>query len=361
MNLEGIAGRYAVNRPLNEYERKRRLAPKYQGARSEAGDSRHSVIRINSAFLETVDKFYSFRGMLTMFALPLAALALLLPMGVLATMFTKHWQELTGADLMAALATTAFLCTLMLGMFGILLWVLSKDLFAYTHYPVRLNRKNRMVYVFRSNKPGGVLKVKWDEVYWVMAVCSKSRKLGQSPDHEIRGHVMDPDGVTVRDTFCLGDYDADTNVLARHWEHFRRYMEGGPGQIDAQELLPIAQRRESFWFGMKRAGLAFSNAHWIPWVLFSPLWATMGVVRRLAMLTSRVPRWPPDVEAECAAPPGDEPRKKDTVSRVGDMTDWMRLVPVSAAGASIGGYFYYWVFTASGFTRTIAETVQMLR
>jgi hypothetical protein len=47
-----------------------------------------------------------------------------------------------------------------------LIWLLRKESFAYTHYPMRFNRKTRTVHVFRPN--GTVLSVPWDQLYFTL-------------------------------------------------------------------------------------------------------------------------------------------------------------------------------------------------
>jgi hypothetical protein len=344
MNFEGVTSKYRLNRPLTEYEKHNRLSLERPTDKIEPL-SQWMLVRINSTFMEVVDKLYSFRGFLFLISGPLfvflSCMSVIFPISLIQVLRRGTDQPIV-ATIVASAITIAFITFAFIAFS-----ILTKDAFAYTHYPIRLNRKNRTVYVFRSNKPGGVLKVKWDDVYWVLAICDRTPFAGKY-DYEIRGHVMDPDGVTVRDTFSLGQDNGDQDLLRQHWEVFRRYMEGGPGQVPPQQLIPIAERREGFWYGMQRAGFIVS-LYWIFWVMTSPMWASIGIARFICMRTSRLPRWPADVEAECAVPPGSEPRKKDTPGRVGDFLTWVYLVAASIAGLSAAGYAFYDMFIETGY------------
>ena len=67
MDLAGLVRKFAVNRPLSESELELRLLQK-----SRLNLSPHyqmSVIRMNSTYLETVDKWYLQKGMLTLIAI----------------------------------------------------------------------------------------------------------------------------------------------------------------------------------------------------------------------------------------------------------------------------------------------------
>jgi hypothetical protein len=67
--------------------------------------------------------------------------------------------------------------------------------FAFTHYPIRFNRKTRMVHLFRTN--GTVVSVPWDRVFFTMG------HMTQWNEWEVRGHVLKPDNDTIQETFAL--------------------------------------------------------------------------------------------------------------------------------------------------------------
>jgi hypothetical protein len=359
-NYEGWTIKYLVNRSLTCEERLR-LQPTEHSSLHEP-QAQWTTIAANDVYVESVDKFYAYRGITALFGLPLLTLVAVMSIVFPMTIFENFNELVERGDLLGMLAGVGF-STLLTTSATIYIArvLLQKEVFAYTHYPVRLNRKNRLVYVFRHNGPGGVLVVKWKEVLWEIAHCKRS----DASQHEIRGHVMDPDGVTVRDTFPLGVSDS-LDVVQGQWEHFRRYMEGGAGQVKPQQLLPLANRREPFWFGMRRCA-ANVDLHPIVVLVTSPLWASIGWVRGLVMRTCRVPRWPADVIEACEAQvrPGELMRKKDSISSSfgAASDDWLsRVVMVVGvfAGGACGAAFWYWVFTGSGFTKTVGELFEMI-
>ena len=192
-------------------------------------------------------------------------------------------------------------------------WLLRKESFAYTHYPMRFNRKDRMVHVFRPN--GTVLSVPWNKIYFTLG------HLPQWNEWEVRGHVMAPDKITVLETFALsyvGSLSAadvkpgNTNFSQQdyvrgHWEFIRRYMEDGPQAVSGQVqfCMPVAERHESFMVGVERVFANVAGANFVLyWILF-PLCLVVSLCRFIAMRTSKIPQWPQDIEASSAIEDGD--------------------------------------------------------
>jgi hypothetical protein len=357
MNFEGWP-RYPANFELAPQHYGTRLDGKRREARIDE-DADHTTISINSVFLEAVDKFYPWRGVIALFFVPLFLLAVFGCASMLWTGLAQPTEALLREPLWLRVGVSLLVGGVMFGgtAFFLAKFVLLGEVFAYTHYPVRLNRRNRMVYVFRSHRSGGVLAVKWDDVFWQLAPCDKTPKFGGMVfEHEIRGHVLDADGKTVRDTFSLGRTSNACGAKAQ-WEHFRQYMQGGPAQIGPQELLPIAHKRESFWFGLWAAAREWDvNAALL--LLASPLWASFGLARTLAMLTCRRPRWPADVEAACALPEAEkEPRAKDRPARVGSLRNWTCLLPGTVIGWTCLFLFARWLLVGAGYTTLFHEWV----
>jgi hypothetical protein len=352
MNYEGWI-RYPRGFSLTEAQRRDRLTLDRPSTRTEPL-SGWTTIQVNSTFIEVVDKFYPERGLLTLFFVPLVLVISWFVFSVVGFGFyptTEALRTMPVGQRLAVTLTGAVIATVPGAVLSFFL--LSKELFAYTHYPVRLNRKNKMVYVFRSNRAGGVLAVPWDEVFWRIAPCDRSRKdlLGNYA-HEVRGHLLEADGVTVRDTFSVGLCDTEYKLVEGQWELLRKFMVGGPAQVGPQELLPLAGRREGFWFGMWCVAREF---YWnVPALLLaSPFWASEGLARKLAMLTCRQPRWPADVEAACAVPPSEAGgmRSKDTIARVGSARNWALLLSGAVIGWICLYLFVRWVLVNAGYTR----------
>ena len=291
MESTGLLSKYSVGRTLTEDERKLRLGrstrrdlpPVYQ----------LSVIRLNSTYMELVDKFFPLKGLISTVAIVSLFISLYGLLGLVfdfmdyPTVEAGDWLLLFGVALVFSpvLWTSAFF--------------LRKDCCTYTHYPIRLNQKTRMVHVFRLN--GTVLTVPWDEVFFCIAALPQG-------DWEIQGHVLDSDGATVKETFPLSYYTVKSGlpVLERYWEFVRRYMEEGPEDAAhrVEFFMPVADRRESIANGFHRMH-AELGGNFIMTVIGAALALILIPGRWIAMQTSKVPKWPREIEEACRIEPGD--------------------------------------------------------
>lgn len=302
MEFSGLLVKYHINRPLTEQERahhlqqKRRLnlEPHYQ----------LSVIAMNSTYLESVDKWFAWKGVLTAVASLLLALFGWMALAILS--LTAHSAAVdrlndgsthiaNGLGIVAAISLLGWPCV----------WLLRKESFAYTHYPLRFNRKTRMVHVFQLD--GTTISVPWDEIFFTLG------KMGTQ--WEVRGHVLDADRDTVRATFALScvrvlsdpDIDPGTkqfsnqDLVRSHWEFIRRYMEEGPKHLSGQVqfCMPVDGRRESAKGGAQRVFANFAEAPVLLWLVVFPLCAIISLFRILAMRTSRIPSWPKNIDEVC--------------------------------------------------------------
>ena len=299
MQYTGLAKKYSINRRLTDRERERQLKQK---ARLEVEPAYQlSVIRLNSTYVELVDKYFAWKGFLTTFAIIAAAMMSYFAIGSL--FITPVTESETTEELFFALGVLVIVAPLLFFLY----WMFRKEAFAWTHYPIRLNRKTRMVHVFRTD--GTVLSVPWDEIFFCIA------RLPQA-DYEIQGHVLDADGVAVKETFAfamLTGSEKESELLKQHWEFLRRYMEGenlAPIYEHARYVLPIADKRESFKLGFHRTH-ADVGAVPLPFqamILLIYLISYPG--RWLAMRTSKLPVWPDEIEAQCRIDP-DDPYVRD--------------------------------------------------
>ena len=289
MNAEGLIFGYQLNRPLSPSEIDNKITDEKSSHRPYHD---LSVIKFNSTFVESVDKFYEIRGWPALAIAPFA-LAVLLASTVLSG----------GRYGLVPILTLTVLILPLIG--GAL--VFMRDAFRYTHFPIRFNRRNRHIYVWRTN--GTVLKVPWDSVYFTL--CTEGN--GIMSDYVV-GHVLDPDGQTVRESFALpitGDGKQAHPYLRAHFEFFRLYMDEGPQAVlDAIApqplncLPPLDRQREGWFIGWQRLNL-FYRAFPLARILIQPVIIAASITRWIAMLTSRIPRWPDWVEQECAVEPGD--------------------------------------------------------
>lgn len=287
-------------RPITDRERGWRLPHGYRFPQMHASGC---VIRINSTYLELVDGYFKNRG--TMAAIGLYAV-LLFSGALLAfwySTFTDYFLKpqwhysadpSANAMLMAMAAITSMAFCPIVGFIAFNRRI--GEWFGYTHYPIRLNRKNQTVYVFRSD--GTVLSAPWNGLYFTLRT---NLRAGIYNNYGIAGLVLTgPD--TVLETFVFGYASERIDFCHEHWEFIRRYMEEGPqAVIDAPGLdmfPPIADKRETIYQGWIRL---IANDSWNPIVktLMYPINALFFIGRLTNRWTCKVPLWPAEVEAAC--------------------------------------------------------------
>jgi hypothetical protein len=249
--------------------------------------------------MELVDKFYGWKGFLTTVLLICIGMITFFSLFMVFDAVFFGWKNTEPEEYLLVF----FVLTIFAAPFiWVGIWLLRKESFAYTHYPIRLNRKTRMVHVFRTN--GTVLSVPWDEVFF----C-----LGPLPQNiwEIQGHILDKDKITVRETFAFmlagsGKYERDHN-LPRYWEFVRRYMEDGPATLldDVKICLPIVDKRESFSFGFHRTHFDVGAIPFILQAFILLIYLVIYPGRYIAMRTSKIPQWPQEIEAVNVVEPND--------------------------------------------------------
>jgi hypothetical protein len=263
------------------------------------------VIRMNSSYLELVDGLYSNRGMMSAWGLFGVGLSLpvifILVYTIVTFYLNPNWDR---HDEVEMLASTIF-CTVLFLLLIAGIIAFNRNIgewFRYTHYPMRFNRRNRIVYVFRGD--GTVLEAPWDDVYFTLRVNSQAfgvRTLN------ICGLVLkDPE--TVQEMFVFGYASSSRDYCLRHWEFIRRYMEEGPhAVVDAPGMglyLPIADKRETPYQGwVALVSMDASNVA-LKWLML-PFHVLFFLGRLVCRITCKVPLWPADVEAACAIAPDD--------------------------------------------------------
>ncbi|QHM71903.1 DUF6708 domain-containing protein [Mixta intestinalis] len=295
MSVYGLYQPYKVNRPLTRSERNHRLQ---QGTpiKVKSFNCGESVIRMNSTYLETVDKFYKDGGTNTQF---FALMFFMLASIYLYAVF--HSFFLSGKEIIDIFIDVAVISV---PMFGFLFWfghLLLKEWFKWTHYPIRFNRKNKMVYVFRTN--GTVLTAPWKDIWF-----TQDKEPGPLREWTIRGHILDKDGETVLETFSLGICE-NKESLPGYWEFIRCYMEEDVVQELADLVVlcpPIEDRKEGYIFGLQNLLYMESRLEWIYFPFMLPLNVEASVCRYITSQTGKIPRWPQEVLAACE-PAADDP------------------------------------------------------
>lgn len=285
---------YKVNRPLTEQERADKLSRKRKldvPVRDEM-----SVIKVNSTYIELVDRWYAPKGWSVVFAIGLS-----IPMWMLVIGFPVLAIE---KGELAAWLVAAFVVSLCLPVLWVCWYGFRLEAFRQTHYPIRLNRKTRKVHAYRPD--GSILEADWDELYFCVG---EGEIPAYGKTYDVRAHVMSKDRKTVVDTFTLiYCYLSDKAGVPGAWEYFRRYMEEPDGVEQSWRYsdvcLPVDGRREGLLFGILRpfAGL---GAWPIRQLFVSPAWSVGIIGRWIAMYTSKVPKWPAEIEAQYVIEPGD--------------------------------------------------------
>jgi hypothetical protein len=297
MDYYGLFQKYKLNRPLGDEERKLQLNQK---DRLDVDPVYFcSTIELNDTYIEVVDKFYAAKGLAGSVALVLIPLAcallllsgyLFLALGLLSDRYDRNIGIFGGIVL--AILDCLLLVLLVRG--------LLKEAFCYTHYPIRLNRKSRMLHVFRFD--GTVLSVPWDALFFTLG---RGNQFFGVQTWDVRAHVLDVDGKTVRDTFSLAMASESQRIVRLYWEYVRRYMEEGPQAVLSLTpvYLPISKHRETWRFGLMR--LALDGPWIVVLVTMLPFHFLVSLGRWFAMRTSKIPVWPKEVEDVCCIEPND--------------------------------------------------------
>ena len=300
MDYAGLVVNFKVNRELTDFEIKNHLYqkkglniyPHYQ----------LSVIKMNSTYLELVDKWYGNKGFMSFVSIAFLALfiGLLLPLGIEVTLTGLGYISTTSEE-EHILGYGIFILTILAPAIWIFLWLLKKECFAFTHYPTIFNRKTRMVHVF--NVDGSTFSVPWDETYFTLSQVDSANKFCN-----IVGHVLSEDNSKILNTFSLSvsqtDSEEGLHLLRRHWEFVRRYMELGPDSVSPQIqfCLPINKKRETLKFGVHRLLANSSTDEPLGWPIFL---ISIGLdlitvpFRYVAIQTSQIPTWPNSILAAC--------------------------------------------------------------
>ncbi|WP_143166230.1 DUF6708 domain-containing protein [Halomonas cupida] len=301
MDYAGLGKRnhFPINRPLSDAER----AARYDQKKSSKAPPMDflSVIKFNSSYIELVDRWYPVRGFWAWLSVMLGGASVIAGGALLYAVFLP-----VGDPMVSELGPAIFLVLLSVVLF-LFAWfgawyAFKVECLGYTHYPMRLNRKTRQVYFFRQN--GTVLTVPWDDLFITLG---EAKSPITSTTYDLRAHVLDADGETVRESFSLGypSLLGNAESIDKFWAFLQPYMEAEDGvertwrhlKEQTGYLMPVDGRREGWRWSIVQ-NYAWSG-HW-PWLQFiaSPVLGLNAVGRMLAMWTSKVPEWPAEVEQE---------------------------------------------------------------
>ncbi|MEQ1308980.1 DUF6708 domain-containing protein [Acinetobacter bereziniae] len=261
INYQGVIVPYKnyIGRKFDEIEEKIELDQKQDtGVEPVDGDI---TIQFNSTYLEVLDKAYNLRGAVNFFSIGLSLFCLSIII-MMVWVIKKTAFELS--NIFGVLLIFVFIGIL----FFLYKLILKDDLFGYTHYPIRFNRKNRKVYVFKSKEDIRIFDWENLKVAFTRIDTGSSRKR----DYDIRLSQVAADG-TIEDAFSLSytnfaetieyteedgyqfSFDGEAAQFASNWEYIRCYMEEDIKESykAVRTLIPLDKKRESILQSMKKA------------------------------------------------------------------------------------------------------------
>ncbi|MFC0179946.1 DUF6708 domain-containing protein [Thorsellia kenyensis] len=298
MKLYGLSPKYKVNRPLSKNEKAGKLnQSKWQDQPFSdlIANGCNGVIRLNSTYLEVVDRHYIWKGF------PSMALLLFLPPPLCFIALVVFIDPQIN-DFEGILATIGMLLLSLVWLISVI-YMLLTEFFKWTHYPIRFNRKNRRVYIFGYD--GKIRIVEWEKLFFTVRTDIK----GIFNDNYIFCHVLSDDDSTVLYTFTLPietSARGSSEPLNMYWNFLCNYMNGDI--VDNVAVMrvcpPLEGRKEGFVYGLYHWSKIVGGC-WQVLLFTFPLGILLALIRYLVMLTCKVPKWSTEVEEECVVNPKD--------------------------------------------------------
>ncbi|WP_157381365.1 DUF6708 domain-containing protein [Burkholderia ubonensis] len=288
---------FSAQKRYSEYERRCGGLLRDLKLLSDVGpDDRASLIRLNSSYIDVIDRWYAIRG-------GVSTILIAVIFGIFAGIFVFVMSKMIIPDLFGEknYVVDAGLFLIL----SLMLWsmarqvkkILGREFFTYTHFPIRFNRKTRMIHVFRPDVLGGMLSASWDQVYFHIGYGEKNRELT-----DIRGHVMDGDNVI--DTFAVGHFfGRDEQPVRQIWKFIVVYMEQGPQALPKDMVIGTSTSRSwaNCFLWAKSYCDIFLPIPLVNWVAA----ALVTCMRWLIMQSCKDPVWPAEIEATSAIEPND--------------------------------------------------------
>ena len=295
MDYTGLVSRFPNDRPLTDFDKQYHLKQKVR--LDVPLLAQLCVVKMDSNHLVSVDRWYGWRGFIALVGGLIVLLALAGLYVSVEPLFGDFSTE-NGLWGMLVFGVVAFS-----GLAGLGIWMAGKELFRWTYYPIVLDRKRRQVHVFRLN--GTVLTAPWDKVYFTLG-----RGVGAFGwlNWDIRGLILAEDGVTVKETFAFCIATGRVENAHSHWEFLRRYMEEGPQAVLDAVLycMPVDGKRESFAFSKERVFANDAGSPGFMYLTMIPFNYAHAIMRWAVMQTSKIPAFPPEIEAMLQPEPGDK-------------------------------------------------------
>jgi len=265
-----------------------------------------SVVRLNSTYLELVDRYYNWRGTKTL----AGAFFFCMSFSLFCYSFIAVMMGWGGYSF-GIWFGTALIWAVTLPFSLLTYRMMTSEALLSTYYPIRFNRKNGMVYVYRSC--GTVLSVPWRDIHFVL---TSGKVSPTTTEWTIIGCVTEDDGDTVAEAIPLPvNLNLDPEDLTMYWEFIRCYMEEGdeylPDLVDTIPWCPPVEKQKEGWlFGLLYLSKQlFGRLGLIVNALQLPIFFVISFPRWLVMATSKIPAWPAEVVAACQ-PAADDPVNK---------------------------------------------------
>lgn len=279
----GWNDKFKVNRALTSEECHFAL-PRKHDPNVEA-DDHGSLIGFNSTYAEFRDKFFSDRGSAGFLIVFCSCVFFAVSIIPIIYFSVTEWAGLLGLIPIAIAGSSVFT-----------MLILKKELFTYTSYPIRINRKTRKIYFFNHNGSGGVTTVPWDEAFFHLGFSRRDKGIV-----DLRCHILDSD--TVRDTYAVGKCYGREFLVNELWQFIWRYMEEGPDSVKPPF---VSFTTEPTWTNCVRVCyLRIAVAYKTLQIILFPLVGPVILARWLALKTCKKPQWPAEIERECAVEPDD--------------------------------------------------------
>lgn len=264
-------------------------------------DDALGLIACNSTYIEFVNRTFKVKGM----AATLMSVCFMVA-AISVGIWTVHalLRSLADDHVLTALMVVV-ITTCSCGPCAFLWFIhLRKDLFQYTHYPVRFNRITRKIYFFRHNGPGGVVVVPWGSPFAFFHIG----RGGQDPNlRDLRCHLLDRNR-QVQQTFTIGHFWDHDQDIREEWALICRYMQDGPeacfdDPLDRVITLSTRPTLRNHW--MLVCLMMGTNLFPLRHNLLFPFYGALTLSRWLTFKTCKAPVFPPEIEAECAIAPDD--------------------------------------------------------
>ncbi|WP_340618876.1 DUF6708 domain-containing protein [Xenorhabdus entomophaga] len=297
---KGLFTPYSLNRKLTEQEKRDQL---YQGQPHPDNplvSNDDTVIKMNSTYLETIDRYYTFKGFPSLISFLMAMVFFVFLICFCITYFYRYFLQ--NEPLESGDEYLIVFC-IILGSFAVYATssVVLKEWFRKTHYPIRFNRKTQMIYVYQVN--GKILEAPWNSIFFTLY----DGRRGMPGGWGIDGHILAEDKETVLQTFSLGVYDSKVNIPG-YWEFIRCYMEENVLDEMHKTIFlcpPVSEKKENHIYGLQYILRVDSKWDWLYNLLLIPYHLIESVSRYIAMQTSKIPQWPEDVEKKCVVASDD--------------------------------------------------------